>query len=202
MEKLQQSISFEGKMQVDSQGHTGGVSLLWRYKDEVLLSSYRKNHIDATVKNKEGANFRLTGIYGKPDRSKRHETWHLLRTLSAINSFLWCLIGDMNNVISQADKQGSRTYPHSLVQGFRDVVDDCDLIDMPLVGHQFTWERGICTTEMIEVRMDRALVSAYFLNLFAVSKLVNLEVSTSDHSPILLQLHKSITVASNKTFHF
>lgn len=64
VEKFQQSIGFEGKAQVESQGHSGGVALIWRYKNEVLLSSYNKNHIDATVKNKEGDSFRLTGIYG------------------------------------------------------------------------------------------------------------------------------------------
>lgn len=91
----------------------------------------------------------------------------------------------MNNVMSQANKQGGCPYLQSLIQGFRDVVDDYGLIDMPIIGHQFTWERGVGTTEMIEVRLDRALVSAGFLNLFAEATLINLEVSTSDHSPFI-----------------
>lgn len=55
---------------------------------------------------------------------------------------------------------------------------------------------------MIEVRLDRALVSYDFLNLFTEAKLINLEVSTSDHSPILLELHKSVVLPPTKKFRF
>lgn len=49
VEKLQHSIGFEGNLVVETQGHIGGVALLWRYKEEVTLSSYNKNHIDVTI---------------------------------------------------------------------------------------------------------------------------------------------------------
>lgn len=92
------------------------------------MSTFNKNHIDVAVKNKNGDLFRLTGIYGEPDRRRRrHETWNLIRTLSLNNTLPWCLIGDMNNVVAQTDKQGGRPYPQSLVQGFRDVLDECNL---------------------------------------------------------------------------
>ncbi|KAK1376020.1 hypothetical protein POM88_032213 [Heracleum sosnowskyi] len=147
-------------MTVESQGHSGGIALLWRHKDEVFLRTYSKNHIDAEVRMKDNNPFRLTGIYGEPDRSKRHETWQLIRTLSLNNSLPWVLIGDMNNVCSQEDKKGGRPYPQSLIKGFTDVLDDCSLLDMNLQGYQYTWERGAGTSDWIEVRLDRALSSA------------------------------------------
>lgn len=176
--------------------------MLWRYKEEVTLSSFNKNHVDVTVKNKYGDIFRLTGVYGEPDRRKRHETWHLLRTLSTGNSMPWCLIGVMNNVTSQNDKLGGRPYPQALIQGFQDVLEDCGLRDMPLIGHQFTWERGTGTTKLIKVRLDRALVSAGFISFFTEAKLINLEVSTSDHSLILLELRKPTAVTPTRRFRF
>ncbi|KAK1368150.1 Endonuclease/exonuclease/phosphatase family protein [Heracleum sosnowskyi] len=202
VEKLQQSIGFEGNVLVEARGHSGGVALLWRYKEDVALTSYSKNHIDVTVNSKNGDTFRLTGVYGEPDRTKRHETWHLLRVLSSENLLPWCLIGDINNVLSQSDKRGGRPYPSALIQGFQDTIEDCGLTDMPLHGHPFTWERCASAGEMIEVRLDRALVSHNFLNLFAEAKLSNLEVSTSDHSPILLELHKVVAVPPTKKFRF
>uniref|UniRef100_A0A803NXZ1 Reverse transcriptase domain-containing protein n=1 Tax=Cannabis sativa TaxID=3483 RepID=A0A803NXZ1_CANSA len=54
----------------------------------------------------------------------------------------WCIIGDLNNVMSQVDKRGENPYPNWLIEGFQQVVSDCDLVDLDLLGHQFTWEKG------------------------------------------------------------
>ncbi|XP_074374632.1 uncharacterized protein LOC141715043 [Apium graveolens] len=202
VERLQSAIGFEGNFVVETQGHSGGVALLWRYKDEVALSSYNKNHIDVTVNSKDGEKFRLTGVYGEPDRRKRQEIWELIRALAVNNSLPWCLIGDMNNVVSQSDKQGGRPYPQTLIQGFQGVLEDCNLVDMDLVGYPFTWERGAGTADWIEVRLDRAIVSVNFMHMFAEAKLINLEVSTSDHCPILLELHKANVLVPMKRFRF
>ncbi|KAL8126087.1 hypothetical protein AgCh_013389 [Apium graveolens] len=189
-------------MVVETQGHSGGIALLWRFQNEVTLRTFNKNHIDVFVKNKDGDEFRLTGVYGEPDRQKRKETWDMIRMLSSINTDPWCLIGDMNNVLSQADKQGGRPYPQWLIQGFRDVIEDCSLTDLDLDGYPFTWERGAGTGDWIEVRLDRALVSTSFLNIFPNVKLINLEVSTSDHCPILLEIHKASIVIQKRVFRF
>lgn len=54
-------------------------------------------------------------------------------------------------------------------------------------GYQFTWERGRDTTNWVEIWLDRALVSRSWLEVFQNTKLSNLEVTTSDHTPILLE---------------
>ncbi|KAM6543427.1 hypothetical protein CsatB_007874 [Cannabis sativa] len=43
-------------------------------------------------------NWRLIGVYGEPNRSRRHETWTLLLTLAGESKLPWCVIGDINNV--------------------------------------------------------------------------------------------------------
>ncbi|KAL8118945.1 hypothetical protein AgCh_016437 [Apium graveolens] len=110
--------------------------------------------------------------------------------------------GDLNNVLSHADKKGGRPYPSQLIQGFRDVIEDYNLSDMDLIGYPFTWERGSTAADRIEVRLDRALISANFQNMFPEAKLYNLEVSTSDHCPILLDLHSTIFGFQTKSFRF
>lgn len=47
--------------------------------------------------------------------------------------------------------------------------------------------RGHGTDKWVEIRLERAVASSSWLDLFKDAKLVNLEVSTSDHSPILLE---------------
>lgn len=154
------------------------------------MSSYNKNHIDATVRGKDGNTFRLTGLYGELDRNKRKETWQLIRSLASNNSLPCCLIGDMNNVCTQNDKKGGRPYRQRLIEGFQEVLEDCNLLYMNLTGHQFTWERGVGTEDWIEIRLDRALVTVAFLNMFKNATLTNLEVSTSDHIRLLLERFK------------
>ncbi|KAL8108560.1 hypothetical protein AgCh_024870 [Apium graveolens] len=195
-------LAFEGMLTVESYGHSGGVALLLRNKDEVVLNSLSKNHIDVVIKAKGGLEYRLTGIYGEPDRSKRKETWDLIRRLSTDYTLPWCLIGDMNNVLSQNDKRGGRPYPQYLLQGFQAVLNDCELTDMDLCGYQYTWERGSETDNSIEVRLDRALVNQSFLSMFTNARLTNLEVSTSDHCPLWLEPQIVVHLKVTKFFHF
>ncbi|XP_074346885.1 uncharacterized protein LOC141685694 [Apium graveolens] len=152
----------------------------------VTLRSYSKNHIDVDITTRESIKYRLTGIYGEPDRSKIEETWNLIKHMYNNSNSPWCLIRDMNNTLTQKDKKGGRPYPDRLLSGFQDTLTDCNLADLNMQGHQFTWERGAGTHNHIEVRLDRALVNQYFMHLFRDVKLMNLEVSTSDHSPIWL----------------
>ncbi|XP_074374872.1 uncharacterized protein LOC141716338 [Apium graveolens] len=57
---------------------------------------------------------------------------------------------------------------------------------MELHGHPFTWERGRNTDNWLEIRLDRALVSPDWLDLFPMLKLYTIDGSPSDHSPIFL----------------
>lgn len=185
---------------VAANGHNGGLALLWRKEGKVTLISFNKNHIDVIILATDVPRYRLTGVYGEPDRAKRDETWSLIRNLVVNNSLPWCLIGDMNNVLSQSDKRGGKPYPWRLIQGFQNVLQDSDLFDMPLGGHQYTWKRGLGTNKHIEVRLDRALVNSVFLNVFKDAKLTNLETSTSDHSPLLLEPVVNLFVQASKVF--
>lgn len=57
---------------------------------------------------------------------------------------------------------------------------------MKLIVHQFTWERGRGKPDGMEVRLDRALTTQSWLNMFPMEKLYNLEGSNSNHIPIFL----------------
>lgn len=97
--------------------------MLWRNKEEAQLLSFSKNHVDVLVDIRGWHKFRLTGIYGEPNRAKREETWDLLRSLNTMEDIPWVLIGDMNNVLKQTDKRGGNPYPQRLLDGFQVVLD-------------------------------------------------------------------------------
>ncbi|XP_062088747.1 uncharacterized protein LOC133795307 [Humulus lupulus] len=179
-------LGFEGGFAVDAHGRSGGIALLWHKVDEVSLLSYSSNHIDVMIRSVGPYEYRLTGIYGEPNRSLRNRTWELIRTLQMQRDSPWCLIGDFNNIISHEDKRGGLPYPNWLVQGFQDVIQECGLHDINLIGYQFTWEASRGTDRWIEVRLDRGLANQKWLDFFPLAKLFNLEVSSSDHCPLLL----------------
>lgn len=68
--------------------------------------------------------WRLTGFYGEPDRSKRRNTWELLRILYRDCNLPWCTVGDMNNISTQADKRGDAPCPQWLLDGFNDTLEE------------------------------------------------------------------------------
>ncbi|XP_074328314.1 uncharacterized protein LOC141666219 [Apium graveolens] len=145
-----------------------------------------RSHIDVVVKKSNFFSWRLTGIYGESGRAQRHKTWELLRNLSRDANLPWCLLGDFNNVKSRADKKGGHLYPNHLVEGFNACLQDTELQDLDIIGHQYIWERGRNIDHWIEIRLDRVLANPQWLRLFEMSKVYNLEGSPSDHSPLLL----------------
>ncbi|XP_074356438.1 uncharacterized protein LOC141696155 [Apium graveolens] len=202
MESLRRTLQFDGLISVDSQGKSGGLALLWKIKCHVQLRSCSHNHIDVEVKVDGKQAWRLSGIYGEPDRNQRRKTWDLLQNLERDSNLPWCVIGDLNNVVSQQDKIGGAPYPSWLIEGFNEVLVEIRLVDLDLVGHQFIWERGRGTAAWTEVRLDRALTTLLWLNLFPMVKLYNLEGSSSDHSPIKFIPEASEKSVGQKKFKF
>lgn len=121
MEKLRRELKFEGLLSVNVVGKSDGLALMWKYKDQVQLRSMSKNHIDMEINVTGKDRWRLTGLYGEPDRRQRKKMWDLLRILARESSLPWCTIGDMNNVTSQQDKRGCAPYPNWLLAGFKEV---------------------------------------------------------------------------------
>lgn len=93
-------------------------------------------------------------------------------------------------------------YPGWLIEGFQRTITECDLIDVELSGYHFTWERGRGTRSWVEVRLDRALVSSNWTNYFPDTKLTNLEHTSSDHCPIMLEPFIRADVGHSKRFIF
>lgn len=54
------------------------------------------------------------------------------------------------------------------------------------------------TNKHVEIRLDRALVNSAFLDMFTDTKLINVEVSTSDHCPLLLEPTVRVQIQSSR----
>uniref|UniRef100_A0A803NVA0 CCHC-type domain-containing protein n=1 Tax=Cannabis sativa TaxID=3483 RepID=A0A803NVA0_CANSA len=202
MESIRAHLGYEGCFVVEAHGHSGGLALLWKEENEVTIQGFSANHIDAMIQKVGTPSWRFTGIYGEPRRELRFQTWNLFRSLKEDNDLPWCLMGDMNNLGSQLEKKSGRNYPDQLITGFNNALRDCNLIDMALEGYPFTWEKGRNTTDWIEERLDKTLVTNEWLSLFPQSILYNLELSSSDHCPLLLILKGNFPTTTHHSFRF
>ncbi|GAU49881.1 hypothetical protein TSUD_408200 [Trifolium subterraneum] len=187
---------------IDMEGRSGGLTVFWKDSSKCRVLNYTHNFINMIVKDEQWGEWRLTCYYGYPERSRRRADWDLLRDLGNMYSIPWCIIGDFNDLLSQADKKGIHPHPNGLCMGFRQAVSDCDLTDIPIEGHLFTWIKSRGTPHVIEERLDRVMASTSWLQLFPQARLSNLLASHSDQSPILLQCKPIIRTQINHSFRF
>jgi len=95
-------------------------------------------------------------------------------------------MGDFNDILHADEKKGMATRPNWLIRGFRKAVQDAGLIDVHMEGYPFTWFKSLDTTHAVEEKLDRALVTNFWMHMFPNAKLENLVAPSSDHFPILL----------------
>ncbi|PNX71291.1 hypothetical protein L195_g027166, partial [Trifolium pratense] len=124
--------------------------------------------------NEHNQEWRLTGFYGIPHREQRRESWDSLRTLSQQSTLPWCIVGDFNDIFSNDDKR----------------------------GHAYTWSRSMGPNIVVEERIDRALVTNAWMNMFPRCMLSNLISGAFDHFPILLETEPRIFEYRKRQFRF
>ena len=122
IERWKLTLGYEGVIVVDPIGHSGGLAFFWRNKDEARLLSYSQNHVDVECSVSGLPPWWLTGMYGIAVRNLHSRTWDLMRQLSVASPLPWCIIGDLNNLMSQAEKIGGALYPNGLIDGFVETV--------------------------------------------------------------------------------
>lgn len=108
-------MGYGGCFSVEARGQSGGLMLMWKDKNDAFVIGFSTNHVDVIVKMADEIEWRLTGLYGEPNRSLRHRTWALIRELKEKSDLPWCLIGDFNNILHNGEKRGGRPYHSHLL---------------------------------------------------------------------------------------
>ncbi|KAG7942844.1 hypothetical protein I3843_15G007300 [Carya illinoinensis] len=200
MEFLKVQMGFSCFLPVGGSGRRGGVCLFWRSEVNLILRSYSPFHFDVLVSDCiSGISWRLSAIYGRPETSLRHNTWHLLRLLKDQFSGPWLCCGDFNEILDISEKSGGRVRPASQMRGFREALDYCQLRSLPAVGPLYTWCNFREGPALIHERLDRFLSNMDWLALFPNCQVSNLPTPVSDHSCLVLTTDASLQPTPRRT---
>ena len=113
----------------------------------------------------------------------------------------WLCAGNFNEITRAHEKSGGRLRPRKQMEDFRDVLDECRFQDLEFSSNKFTWCNGHGEGHTVWERLDKAVGSVEWMDMFLASKGVHLECGTSDHKPLMILL-ASIPKKSNKLWRF
>lgn len=132
----------------------------------------------------------------------KEKSWTLLDELGHHNQLHWLCVGDFNEILSMEEKEGGPLRNDRQMQGFRNIVDKLGFRDLGFNGYKFTWKRRF-GDGFIKVRLDRALASTSWQNIFPSFSVQHLDPRRSDHLPILVRIrHATCQISRYRGFHF
>lgn len=120
--------------------------------------------------------------------------WEDLSSIADSHNEPWSVIGDFNCILSDNERKGGASSPSLRGrQGFRRMVQECNLIDAGLQGNPFTWRKG-----SLFQRLDRAFINMSWRLRFPQAAVYHLPFFKSDHRAILLQFEKKKRINRNR----
>ncbi|RVW65252.1 putative ribonuclease H protein [Vitis vinifera] len=110
--------------------------------------------------------------------------WDELGAVRGLWGDPWCVGGDFNVILNPGERsRQGRVTP--AMRRFVQVLDDLELIDLPIQGGSFTWSGGLYNQAW--ARLDRFVVSPRSLDQFSNVTQKRLSRPISDHFPITIE---------------
>ncbi|MBA0672225.1 hypothetical protein Goklo_024626 [Gossypium klotzschianum] len=92
---------------INSEGHSGGLAMLWKDGVNLTIQNYSSHHIDSLVCMESHNNIRFMGFYGHADPNLRSRPWDILRMVRISVREDWIVGGDFNAMTYEAEKEGT-----------------------------------------------------------------------------------------------
>lgn len=93
-------------------------------------------------------------------------------------------------------------HPEWCLQGIREIVTECGLVDLPISGYPFTWIRYRGNLNEVQVKLEKSLVFEDWLAKFPQILSYNVFAPVSNHSHIVLQTEDQIAFSPCRSFKF
>ena len=193
-------LQFSHHYGVSKINHGGGLAIFWKKDFDLRVVSSSLNRIDTIIFGDTDKAWRFMGFYGILENHRRSDSWNLLRNLHNQFSLPWLCGGDFNELVKSHEKRGGRPHPYGQMQKFREVLDECGLLDLGFNGKKFTWFKNYPSGGIWEC-LDRAVSTDDWIERFPATKVQSLVCGQSDHSPIII-LPEGILVKPQRLWWF
>ncbi|KAL4308180.1 hypothetical protein GQ457_01G006150 [Hibiscus cannabinus] len=107
--------------------------------------------------------------------------WNELRTLKEATEISWIVGGDFNAVRNRSERSSCGNVLVG-ADKFNQFIEDCNFIDLPMIGKKFTWFGPSNKSS----RLDRFLVDEFWVLQYKELIQRGLPRSISDHAPVML----------------
>jgi exonuclease III len=167
-------------------GASGGILLLWDRrvveKIDECMGSYTVACMFQNVEDQFV--WALGGVYGPNLDVERRILWEELAGVMSLWEIPWVIGGDFNIVRFPSERSCGSNYSTAMME-FSDFIAEQGLVDIPLVGGQFTWSNN--QEDEIWSRIDRFLISPSWEDHYPDVMQKRLPRVCSDHFPLLLE---------------
>ena len=161
VQRFQTHFGYDNLVTVDPNGRSGGLALLYNneYQVKILYSSNRMIDVEAVVKGKQVF---LTFVYGEPVQKLREQVWERLTRYGLSRSEPWFIIGDLNEITGNHEKDGGALRCATSSIPFNNMIRNSGLLEFQARGNKFSWQgkwgkgKGAVT---VRCRLDRALAN-------------------------------------------
>ena len=162
--------------------------MIWANEVSVTILEINFSFIVAKVQLGPAAKpWLLFAAYGDCDDRRNDEIWNKISDYTANSNLPLCAIGDFNCITGQNEKQGGNSKLKSKHTKFCSFLQRAGLIDLGYSGPAYTWANNQKGKSLILERLDRAICTAEWVNLYPNSKVFHIPNYPSDHLPILLR---------------
>ena len=154
-------FGYDNLATMDPIGRSGGLALYYNneFQVKILYSSNRMIDVEAVVKGKQVF---LTFVYGEPDQKLREQVWERLTRYGLSRSDPWFIIGDLNEIIGNHEKDGGSLRCATSFIPFNNMIRNSGLLEFPARDNKLSWQgrRGKGKgAVMVRCRLDRALAN-------------------------------------------
>ncbi|XP_026384408.1 uncharacterized protein LOC113279992 [Papaver somniferum] len=156
---------------------------MWIDNLELSVVSANSNLIGSSIETHFNLpRWELLCVYGPAAHQNRNGFWEGMSNLIASTETPWCMIGDLNVLISSHEKHGGSQNLDINCKEFRNLIQDRDAIDLGFGGPPFTWSRRTIHYASVYERLDREMCNSLWKLQFTESVVLHLPRIYSDHT--------------------
>lgn len=168
-----------------ARGTKWGTIISWKRCYSLINSWTITNKVSVVLKQESSGTLMIvTSVYEPSDDDELKKAFmQELSKLSALITYPWILLGDFNLVRRLTDRPRDPT-SMALMSLFNDLIRDLEIINIPLTNRAYTW----CSKRPVPTfsHTDRVFMTPGWAQRFPTIRLEALEMSVSDHCPLLL----------------